>query len=269
VLRPNIDMLLAQSTRLKSLMLAACAALAISWPCAYSGSRTYGSPQALLPVLEAGFTVVRKFPAQSGLQGWVLRDPSGGEEIVYSTHDGKLLLDGILMNSKGDNLTHLYAKMYESAPNINRLYSALQKTYWVTEGPLKSAHQIWVVMDPNCIFCNRLWHKLQPYEKAGLSVHWIPIAILRRSSEGRAAAILKGGARALYLMESRFDVAAERGGLAGVSMTPRLTHELSVNMRFATAAGIQGTPSVFYFEHGRFHLHQGLPSVRLLQHFYP
>jgi len=221
------------------------------------------TPLALMPVVAAGFRLVRHFPAVSGLTGWVVSAPSGSEDVLYTTQDGKTVIAGILSNEQGQNLTRQYADLYEKAPNLNRLWPAINATYQVNEGPhtANPHHQIWVLMDPNCAFCHRLWLELRPYEKAGLEVHWIPIGILFHSSTARAAAVLAGGPKTLYAMESKFDVARERGGVPGIQLTPRLRRELATNLALAMKAGIQGTPGIFYLgPNGKLRLQQGLPA---------
>ena len=221
------------------------------------------TPLALMPVVAAGFHLVRHFPAVSGLTGWVVSAPSGSEEVLYTTADGKTVIAGILSNQQGQNLTRQYAALYEKAPNLKRLWPAINATYQVTEGPNTAdpRHQIWVLMDPNCEFCHRLWIELRPYEKAGLEVHWIPVGILFNSSTPRAAAVLAGGPKTLYAMESKFDVARERGGVPGITLTPTLRRELATNLALAMKAGIQGTPGIFYRgPHGELRLQQGLPA---------
>lgn len=221
------------------------------------------TPVALMPVVAAGYRLVRHFPAVSGLTGWVARAPSGSESVLYTTPDGKTVIAGILSNEQGQNLTRQYAALYERAPNLDQLWPAIQSAYAVTEGPRTGDphHQIWVVMDPNCAYCHQLWIDLRPYERAGLEVHWIPVGILFHSSTARAAAVLAGGAKTLYAMESRFDVARERGGVPGIGLTPALRRELARNLSLAMQAGIQGTPGVFYLgAGGKLRLQQGLPA---------
>ncbi len=225
------------------------------------------TPIALMPVVSAGYHLVRHFPAVSGLTGWVARAPGGEESILFTTPDGKTVIAGILSNEQGQNLTRQYADLYERAPNLDRLWPAIQSASSVTEGPdtPDPHHQIWVVMDPNCAYCHQLWIELRPYEKAGLDVHWIPVGILFHSSTARAAAVLAGGRKTLYAMESRFNVARERGGVPGIKVTPELRHKLAVNLSLAMQAGIQGTPGVFYLgSDGKLRLQQGLPAPSAL-----
>ncbi len=233
-------------------------ALSVAMPCMANASPT---PLALMPVVAAGFRLLRHFPAVSHLTGWVVAEPNGKEVVLYTTPGGKTVISGILSNEQGQNLTRQYAALYAKAPNLNRLWSAVRNSYQVTEGPPRARHQIWVVMDPNCAFCHRLWVELRPYERAGLEVHWIPVGILFASSMPRAAAELAGGPKTLYAMESKFDVARERGGAPGITITPQLRRELVTNLALAMKAGIQGTPGIFYRgAHGALRLEQGVPS---------
>ncbi|MHB1790427.1 MAG: thiol:disulfide interchange protein DsbG [Acidimicrobiales bacterium] len=244
-------------------MRAAVALLGLSIAVSCMAAETGRTPIALRPVLVAGFHLVRHFQAVSGLTGWVVKAPSGSEDVLYTTADGKTVIAGILSNEQGQNLTSQYAALYEKAPSLDRLWPAINATYQVDEGPhvRDPRHQIWVLMDPNCEFCHRLWLELRPYEKAGLEVHWIPIGILFHSSTPRAAALLAGGPKTLYAMESRFDVARERGGVPGIKLTPVLRRELATNLALAMKAGIQGTPGIFYLgPHGKLRLQQGLPA---------
>lgn len=239
--------------------------LAISTTCMAGGSSP--TPLALIPIVGAGYRLVRSFPAVSGLTGWVVSAPNGTEEVLYTTAGGKTVIAGILSNEQGQNLTRQYAALYEKAPDLNRLWPAINSTYQVTEGPRTGdpRHQIWVVMDPNCAFCHELWVELRPYEKAGLVVHWIPVGILFPSSTPRAAALLAGGPKTLYAMESKFDVARERGGAPGIKLTPNLRRELAMNLALAMKAGIQGTPGIFYLgSQGKLRLQQGLPAAGTL-----
>ena len=235
--------------------------LSVAAPPTFAGASP--TPLALIPVVAAGFHLVRHFPAVSDLTGWIVAGPSGVQEVLYTTADGKTVIAGILSNERGENLTRQYAALYEKAPNLDRLWPAIHATYQVNEGPRTDSarHQIWVVMDPNCAFCHRLWVELRPYERAGLEVHWIPVGILFASSMPRAAAELAGGPKTLYAMESKFDVARERGGAPGITITPQLRRELATNLALAMKAGIQGTPGIFYRgAHGALRLEQGVPS---------
>ena len=239
--------------------------LSVAAPLAFAGASP--TPLALIPVVAAGFHLVRHFPAVSDLTGWIVSGPSGAQEVLYTTADGKTVIAGILSNEQGENLTRQYAALYEKAPNLDRLWPAIHATHQVDEGPRTDSarHQIWVVMDPNCEFCHQLWVELKPYEKAGLVVHWIPVGILFNSSTPRAAALLAGGRKTLYAMESKFDVAHERGGVPGIKVTPRLRRELATNLALAMKAGIQGTPGIFYLgPDGALRLQQGLPAATSL-----
>ncbi len=60
---------------------------------------------------------------------------------------------------------------------------------WISEG--YSPHIIYVFFDPNCPRCRELYENTRPWIRQGiLQVRWIPVGLLKRSSLGKAAAIL-------------------------------------------------------------------------------
>jgi hypothetical protein len=72
---------------------------------------------------------------------------------------------------------------------------------------------IYVFMDPNCIFCHYAWKAFQPYEAAGLQVHWIPMGFLKPDSAGKAAALLQAqdGPALMHELETQYkDVSGSR-----------------------------------------------------------
>ena len=60
-----------------------------------------------------GFSIVKKFRAVSGLTGWVVKDGVKNQySVIYSTQDGQSIVAGLLIDSKGNNLTKTYADKY-------------------------------------------------------------------------------------------------------------------------------------------------------------
>jgi thiol:disulfide interchange protein DsbG len=83
-------------------------------------------------------------------------------------------------------------------------------------GPTK----LTVFFDPNCIFCNQLWHEIHaiPDYQRKFTISWIPLGMLRPTSPGESAAILKSsGVTGLDRDESHFDVSTETGGISPIS----------------------------------------------------
>jgi thiol:disulfide interchange protein DsbG len=204
-------------------------------------------PPALRYPLQRGFHIERRFSAVSGLTGWVLKDPDGQYRVLYSTADGQTLISGDLYSGNGAALSEQYAAQYLPQPDLSTLWSQLEKAQTITtgaSGTIKST--IYVIMDPNCIYCHLLWKALKPYESAGLQVKWLPVGFLHEDSEDKAAALLKGGAAAFEQSQETFNEASESGGISGIKPTPELQGQLDANLQLMKDANIQGTPGVFY-----------------------
>ena len=221
------------------------------------------TPPALQPALQHGLHVLSSFAAASSLTGWVLRGSDGKYVVVYTTPDGQTLLVGELLNSGGDNLSEQYAERYVPPPDLSALWTQIEKANVVLTGAKQTSKSpIYVIMDPNCIFCHMLWIALKPYEAAGLQVRWIPVGFLHEDSSAKAAAILKGGESALNQSQQHFDVKAESGGIAGIAITPELRTKLESNLRIMDEAHVRGTPGIFYKDAaGHVLRHDGMPSM--------
>ncbi|MDR3099104.1 MAG: thioredoxin fold domain-containing protein [Paraburkholderia sp.] len=127
---------------------------------------------------------------------------------------------------------------------------------------------LYVFMDPNCIFCHLVWKALQPYEAAGLQVHWIPMGFLKPDSAGKAAALLQSANRAALLreLEMHYSEKDESGGIAPLaSIAPATQAQLDSNMKLFQALGFQGTPTLIYQgSGGRWADIDGLPKLGML-----
>ena len=91
----------------------------------------------------------------------------------------------------------------------------------VSQPGLSGPHTIYAFVDPNCIFCHKLFEYVQAhqavFQHAGVRVVYVPVAILKQSSIAKAAEVAKDGWPALSRDERRFNVDSEEGGLAGLS----------------------------------------------------
>lgn len=127
---------------------------------------------------------------------------------------------------------------------------------------------IYVFMDPNCIFCHFAWKAFQPYEAAGLQVHWIPLGFLKADSPGKAAALLqaKDGPALLRELETRFSEKDESGGIAPLANVPFSAQvALDGNTQRFQAMGFNSTPTIIYATSGgRWADFSGLPPLHTL-----
>lgn len=208
---------------------------------------TLSPPAALRYPLQHGFQITRSFKAASGLTGWVVKDPDGSYRLLYTTSDGRTLIAGELYAGNGDLLSDQYSAQYLPQPDLSALWSQLERANTISTGAATNAKsQIYVIMDPNCIYCHLLWKALKPYEAAGLQVKWLPVGFLHEDSESKAAALIKGGSDAFEHLQETFDEKAESGGIVGIQPTPELHTQLEANLQLMKDASIQGTPGIFY-----------------------
>ena len=127
---------------------------------------------------------------------------------------------------------------------------------------------IYVFMDPNCIFCHYAWKAFQPYEAAGLQVHWIPLGFLKPDSAGKAAALLQAqdGPALMHELETKFSEKDESGGIKPLANVPSATQtKLNGNIKVFQDLGFDGTPTITYMTSGgRWADVSGLPPLSSL-----
>jgi thiol:disulfide interchange protein DsbG len=124
---------------------------------------------------------------------------------------------------------------------------------------------LYVFMDPNCIYCHLVWKALQPYEAAGLQVHWIPMGFLKADSAGKAAALLeaKDSAALLKELETHYSEKDESGGIAPLAHISAADQaKLDGNIKLFQDLGFDGTPTLIYQgSGGRWADVSGLPKL--------
>src|SRR6202795_1796697 len=109
------------------------------------------------------------------------------------------------------------AQAKQPAPaELPALYAAVEKSDAVVEGPASPKRVLHVFFDANCWYCHLTWKALQPYEKAGLQVRWVPVAYQKDSSTTKAAAIMQAKDRAAALRENEtgYEAGSYDGGIA-------------------------------------------------------
>lgn len=225
---------------------------------------TQGYPKVIEQAVGAGMSVVKSFPAASGLTGWVLSQ-GGRHSVVYTTADKKTLLAGVLIGEDGANLSTTYEEQYLPQPDFSAAYQKLGKAAFVTEGTLSAAkNTIYVFVDPNCPFCNYAWRALQPYEAAGLQVRWIPVATLGPTSMPKALEVMAAADRtaAFRKMEANHGKPWTPAGKVSEASHPALAAAITKNGELMEAFGIQGTPGIVWRDkQGKVQVKAGMPRL--------
>lgn len=225
------------------------------------------TPKVLdVPVKQGGMKIVNKFPAVGNMQGWVLQR-GGQSSVVFTTPDGKYLFAGALIDENGQNLTEEYTAKYVPKPDYSKLYAQLESSAYFIEGAKGTAVKgtIYAFMDPNCSYCHLAWKALQPYEKAGLQVRWVPVGFLTRDSLPKAAALLESAdpGAAMAKHEETFDPQTETGGIQPVDkISPATAKKLQANAKLMSDFAFGGTPAIVYKDkNGKVFVKPGMPRM--------
>jgi thiol:disulfide interchange protein DsbG len=153
-------------------------------------------------------------------------------------------------------------------PSHEALFARLEQADAVQEGAEDPRRVLYVFFDANCFYCHLTWKALQPYERVGLQVRWVPVAYQQPSSVGRAAAIMQARDRVAALRdnETRYDAAKFDGGVAPVAQVPKsLVDQLQANTRLMNAFGAPGTPALAWRDAaGKVQFAVGVPRLSAL-----
>ncbi len=160
------------------------------------------------------------------------------------------------------------AQAKQPAPGeLPALYAALEKSDAVVEGAASPKRVLHVFFDANCWYCHLTWKALQPYEKAGLQVRWVPVAYQKESSTTKAAAIMQAKDRAAALRENELGYKADSydGGIAPAKPTKALEAQLEANFKLMDDFGVSGTPGLAWRDaKGRVRVRTGMPRLSQL-----
>lgn len=203
-------------------------------------------PAPIQSIATAGVKVVKSFPAEGGLTGWVLTKGPNQHMIVFTPPSGEVVIAGTVIDSKGKNLTNEYLSKHVPQPEYSKLWNKLEANpgTWVAEGAQKEPKSVlYVFKDPNCGYCHLAWKALQPYEKAGLQVRWIPVAFLGGDSLDKAANLLdaKNGDEAVEQLHQKWGTKT-----TVVTGSKEAKATVQSNNGLMAEWGFQGTPAVIY-----------------------
>lgn len=223
-------------------------------------------PPALQLAVQGGLKVERSFSAAGGLTGWVLSEGAGRNLVVFTSADGEVAIAGNMVDSKGTNLTAKYLDQYAPKIDYSKFWSKLEKSSFIAEGAQGKdvKNVIYVFEDANCGYCHQMWKAVQPYEKAGLQVRWIPVAFLSKDSANKAAGVLsaKDPAAAFAAMHNDPSRAA---ALAVTPVTPEMKAKLDANAKLMAEMGFRGTPATLYKDKsGKVLAADGMPKPAML-----
>lgn len=221
------------------------------------------TPAVLTRAAGPDIKVVKQFPATSGLTGWVVSQ-GPRYSVVYTTADGKTLVAGTLIDEQGENLSAKYEERYIPKPDLAAAFARLDESAFVAEGAPKPKSVIYVFVDPNCPYCHLMWRAVQPYEKAGLQVRWIPVATLGPTSMPKAIGVLAASDKtaAFRFMEQNHGKPWKPDPSRSERSHPAVAASIRANGELMEQFGIAGTPGIVWRDReGKVQVQSGMPRL--------
>lgn len=190
--------------------------------------------------------VEKKFPAASGLTGYILKFEND-YSLAYVTADGKSMLIGALIDENIENLSAVYAEKHIPAPDYEAAFAQLEDSLYLTSGAKgKDVKAVaYVFYDVNCGYCHQVHGAYEKFASAGLQVKYMPVAFLQASSLTKAVKIhsSKDPAKALaYAMNNRGQIDPETSAVEPKA----LEDQIAKNGELMANFGARGTPATIY-----------------------
>ena len=233
-----------------------------------SGPGAWAAPLASKPTLRLfnrmGVRVVRRFPTGLGIEGYVI-ESGMHRALVYSVGAGRGILMGNLIDAHGTNLTARFLDRYLVRGGV---WNRLAHLPWVGEGDPHPRTSVYAMVDPNCVYCHHLWQWVKPLFKDGLQMRYLFVAVLARSSLGKAARILQS--REPEIAYNTLEAHFAQGGLPPLprsKIQPRTFEAIRDTTLLFGWLGFQGTPGIIVRSPGAgLHLTSGVPPESELPH---
>jgi thiol:disulfide interchange protein DsbG len=170
-----------------------------------------------------------------------------------------------LIGENGENLSAQYEEKYVPKSDMAGLFQNLEKSSYMVEGTIKNPQSmLYVFVDANCPFCHYTWRALQPYEKAGLQVRWIPVAMLGPTSMPKAIGVLASADRAAAFrkMEENHGKAWTASPRFSEAAKPEIAERIRNNGELMRAFGATGTPAIVWKDRqGKVNVKAGMPRL--------
>lgn len=136
-------------------------------------------------------------------------------------------------------------------------------------GALMSANAVYVLFDPQCPHCGRLWEASLPLQNKVKFV-WIPVAIMNDKSGPQGAALLSAANPAQVMTEHEKSILAGTGGIAASASVPSdLALALKNNIQLFNSLGVESVPFILArnIRTGQVVTHNGAMTTPVLAEF--
>ncbi|RCW68672.1 thiol:disulfide interchange protein DsbG [Pseudorhodoferax soli] len=125
-------------------------------------------------------------------------------------------------------------------------WKKLEAASWIRDGQASAPQIVYVITDPNCIWCHRFWEAARPWVAAGkVQVRHLLVGIIRPDSPRKAATILnsKDPAAAIEQNEKAFG----NGGIfPSGAVNESAKRKLDGNLQLMRELDFRGTPAIIF-----------------------
>lgn len=213
----------------------------------------------LIESLTNGQAKVREsFQTDIGLTGFVIApvQQGGQEQVVFAQQDQYLII-GNVITAQGKNLTQHYTEKLINSKKAKEAYQQISKLHWIAEGSDQAKHKLYVIFDPNCIYCHLFYkevNKLDLIKNKMLQIRWLPVGFLKKSSAAKAAAMFHSPqpVQAIVQDENAYKADEQEGGLKPLKKSSddqqikQSFKDVEENTQFFSEQGFGGTPTLLY-----------------------
>lgn len=206
-----------------------------------AGSVSAGPARALVEKFVGDSArIIKEYPSVPGMTGFVVTPPGKPEPMVmYADDAGRYIIAGAIFTPDGRNLTSLETEKYVPKPDLREMLTEASRTNFIEVGNPKAKRLIYIVAEPNCIYCKREYAALKS-RLDNVRVRWIMIGF-NPAGDAKAKAMIASKDK-LKALDSVYGAGEPIQGGDGIS--------LAKNEAFSQKWGIRGTPYLFYANKG-------------------
>jgi thiol:disulfide interchange protein DsbG len=245
--------------------VAVIAATFFLWSAALIGAHAESWPAPVKALEQEGAEILGRFDAPAGLKGYaaIIQDQP---MAIYVTGDNRQAIVGMMIDSRGTNLSQEPLHRLAIKPMTEKVWSQLGKSHWIGNGSKAAPRIVYAFTDPNCPFCRKFWNDSQPWVKAGaVQVRHIMVGILKDTSAGKAAALLSATDPQAALVQHESSQGGD--GVKPLSQIPAsLRGQLDANESLMRQLGASATPTLIFKDAtGALQVVQGAPQEEVLK----
>ncbi|GAB3630175.1 thiol:disulfide interchange protein DsbG [Pandoraea terrae] len=223
--------------------VALCGSIAV-FVALLSNAASSGRPPVLAALESRGVSNLHEFKVNGGLRGFA--GVAGQNPVaVYVTKDGDVII-GARVDRNGEPMDTKVVDELVAGLMGNAAWRQLESARWIRDGREDAPRTVYVITDPNCPWCHRLWEAARPWVQSGkVQLRELLVGVIRPDSEGKAATILSSSNPSAALEQNERDF--DKGGVSpATTVSDDVKRTLSGNLKLMEGLGFQGTPGVIY-----------------------